>query len=179
MVSPLATPADFINASFEHVMRDVAGLPTRRLAALRQTYLVAHQAGDPRQELKAFREARGSTLLAWRSFSTWHEVFRQSNQFPYMWRRAGIGGDGKPPAADLQETMVELMAHTVTMTAYRCRDFHRMGQHLAEKGWRLAGAGDQIEDTIAAARLATVRLDDWRTWPPFFPGDRTSLKTAR
>lgn len=181
MTSPFATPTAHVHAAFDHVMQGVRGLTPEQLAALKTAYTEAHQAGDPRAEIRAFRAAGAEAPVKWPAFDAWLERFDREGLFPHLWRPiaricASAAHEGEAPAAaDLQGSMLELLAHTVSSTAFACRDHDRNGRFISSRGWRLSGAGDVVEDALAAEHLAGVRLDDWRTWPPFFPGCRTSL----
>jgi hypothetical protein len=51
-------------------------------------------------------------------------------------------------------------------------------QIFQRRGWRYSIGACPVEQAIAQEFAGKVDLMDWRTMPPFFPGDRSMIVIA-
>jgi hypothetical protein len=174
MVSDFATAEAHIAESYTFVM-DSTDVPMDLREALLPIWIYAHQSGNPKIEPPALA-ILGEFKWTWKPFEDWLETFKKAGRWPYMWEKFDIPDLVKRDSQwKLRQARVRLLAHTLSMSAYKCRDGHKDHSLHRSRGWHIPSIKCPVEDEVAAALLNSIDLDDWRTWPPFFPGDRSSL----
>lgn len=170
MVSTFATDKKFIVEAWRHVMADTT-ISASNQEALLPKFITGHRSGDPRRELNALLPLREAEWQ-WPVFEKWDAEFNRLGQAPYMWEHIfSEFGD--------KELKFRLLCHTLTKSVFACRDGSKTANWHKRNGWRFFSTGCPIEKAVADQMKDQVDLDDWRTWPPFFPGDRNSLLGER
>lgn len=162
-------PDPFAATAFTSVMAEIAARPGLK-EGIYPLWAEAYARGDPRAA-KASLGALTSARWSWPVFDEWRQEFERRGRWPYMWDSIGR----RELRARRVAARAELLQHFLFRCACTCRDGTRMAPYYRRYGWRLIGVGCEVEGQIAEERTALVDLDDWRTWPPFFPGDRTSM----
>jgi hypothetical protein len=117
--------------------------------------------GDPRRERAFYQSAFDGVNWRWPWFDRWRHHFEMLGSVPRMWE-----WDGKPP------DRVFLLAHSVAM-GWRRDGYARHGLCLF-----FAPPSDEpepIREIIAAKIAAYASGEGPIAFPPFFPGDRTSV----
>ncbi|MFK5979753.1 MAG: hypothetical protein QM488_12795 [Rhizobiaceae bacterium] len=179
-VSKFATDKEYISEAYYYVMsgtRISADLHEKLLPA----FVQAHQSGDPKKELHALKPLN-TAEWQWPMFDLWSKAFQQINIWPYMWDKFDIPDLlADQQSEECKRALVKLLCHNLSMTTYTCHKALKGSQKdwFSRHGWRLVSINDPVEDKIAEDLKDQVLLDDWRTWPPFFPGDRTSMTGNR
>ncbi|HMJ43208.1 MAG TPA: hypothetical protein VK522_13115 [Pseudolabrys sp.] len=179
VISPFATEMTHIIDGLNHAIDRTTIDPTVR-GVLMAAWGSAHQSGDPRAERRALNSLNHSEWT-WPWFEDWLRHFQSHRQWPYMWRQEQIPDAlAERNIKALEDAAIGLLSHTIGTTVYRCRDNEKgHGRFLKQRGWDFVSLGCPVEDAIAAGNLATVDLDNWHTWPPFFPGDRSHMLARR
>lgn len=174
-----ATEARFLAAAWDLVVLPI-GLAPAAGRALFAAWASAHTKGDPRAENKALSAALKDTDWRWPWFDASAEGFDQDGEWPHMWLREGL--ETEKARAEVQPRCV-ILAHTLSMTAYRMRDMADDAmKDLARRrgGYRLSVvAGCPVEARVAAQHAASIEAGDMSRLPPFFPGDRTTIAIKR
>jgi hypothetical protein len=174
MESPFATPASAISDAWNFVLASTT-IPEDLREALLPAYVYAHRSGNPKLEAPALA-ILGAYRWEWPSFEEWLERFRETGEWPYIWNQNDIPALVKRDSQwKLRQARVEVLAHTLAMTAYNARDCTGKSALMLRHGWSLVDIRDPVEMRIAQQIKRRIDVSDWRTWPPFFPGDRTSL----
>jgi hypothetical protein len=169
-----ATPTEHIVESFNFVLEST-NIPLELREAILPAWIFAHQSGNPRFSTPALA-ILGEFHWDWGSFDVWLDRFQRRNRWPYMWNREELPLLVKRGSAwKLRQARVGILAHTLSMSASGCRDGVQRAPYLKERGWRVSSIKCPVEDEIAAEMKSTISIDDWRTWPPFFPGDRNRI----
>jgi hypothetical protein len=163
-----ATDQKYIDEALNRVISDFIA-PEESIKTLRESFSVAHRSGFVGDEEKAVKSALSGVEWRWPWLEEWASKFKKSRKYPYMWHRAGF----VPPDINALETMAELLAHTLTMTAYSIRDWQQF-QDLTNKSWYRFVIDDSecpVEKRVSKEWMAK-KINGL---PPFFPGDRTHI----
>jgi hypothetical protein len=169
-----ATPAEQITQSFSFVLEET-DIPLELREAILPLWIYVHQNGNPKFDVSSLA-VLGEFEWAWKPFEDWSAKFGEANRWPYMWQREELPDLIKRGSAwKLRQARVKIFAHTLTMSAFSCRDGVRRAPYLKKFGWRVSSIKCPVEDEVSAKKKDTVIIDDWRTWPPFFPGDRSHI----
>lgn len=169
MISPFATREPEIYAAFMLVMAETS-IAQPMQQSLLEAFIPAHQSGDPRQEVRALKPLLDAEW-DWQNYDEWETAFRQSGIWPYMWKR-----EGYPDPDNRDKARLAIFGHYLTrkiLVSGKC-DPSKLW-YFRQYGWRIPSINCEVEDRIAAELKATVDLEVWETWPPFFPGDRSSI----
>lgn len=167
----------FPEAAFDLVTEEI-DWPAGIRQAARAAWIGAFERGDTRLEVRALAAEVFEVEWHWPEFERWHAFFVEEGIWPVMW-------EAFEPPHDLEEdeefeagpvARVRLLTHTLSSTTYRLRDT----VNTLPTGWSwdlaVVGDGDDVEPRIAALHQARVRRGDLSALPPYFPGDRTSLR---
>jgi hypothetical protein len=177
-ISSFALPIENIAEAYQHVMGET-NVDPELCRLILPLYAYANQTGSPKLEplaLAILEEVKWD----WPWYKSWYAHFEQTKSWPYMWN------NGEKDMAhmlrysatrQLRRHRVAMLAHSLSHISVNVRTFHKSKDFMEKRGWELTSSiGCVVEDEVKAQFLASVELSDWRTWPPFFPGDRTSIK---
>jgi hypothetical protein len=165
-----------ISDAFNHVLRE-ARIEKVLSKVLFESLTFAIQSGRPKMVPLALATLRESTW-SWPDYDYWLAEFIAAKTWPYMWgeyqhnypnliRRSATG--------QMKNAKIELLAHTLTLTTYNVRRWQKNRGNLISRGWQFNHVGCKVEKAIAESFQHKIVPNDWKTWPPFFPGDRSSL----
>jgi DNA-binding cell septation regulator SpoVG len=150
------------------------------MSRLLSGFIAAHQSGDPRAERHVVLDVLSGQTWSWDQFDRWLARFSAEDRWPRMW--ADVREAGRDQNQDLMNTArCGLLHHTLVLKSYRARDGMKPAYvaMMKKRGWDYSFADCPVEQEIALAMRHGVTLDDWRTYPPFFPGDRTMIVIKR
>lgn len=174
---PIAEVAD----TYLHVL----GLTTIKpdiVKGMLPLWLHGHQKGDPRIQEAALGPLRSPEIsFFWPWFIEWLEHFREARLLPRAWepfadrvmdRRLGLRDERIPLLADV-------LSRTVWNRGEASKHAARNDPSLP--GWKRTYSYELVPDCEASESLLPDRrthfvAGDWRTYPPYFPGDRTSVQ---
>lgn len=97
-ISPFATPSPAIREGFRRVVSGLA-LDPQQEETLFQSYVKAHQSGDPRAEQELFVKTFGGKSFIWPWFDEWHERFAKLGDWPRTWNHVLHEAYVPPPPA--------------------------------------------------------------------------------
>lgn len=81
------TDQSTITDAFIKVMAGVVVSPDIKNKLMRD-YILAHKSGSPREEENVVIKHLLGTGWQWLEFDKWHQIFKKSGTWPYMWRRS-------------------------------------------------------------------------------------------
>ena len=173
------TPGDaaeedlWLNAA-EHVLASIT-VPAETLQTVRKHWIRAFRSGSPRI-IRLALTPLANTNWDWPEFDRWQTRFKEIQEWPYMWSRCNVPEAIEAGDANwLRQAKIDVLDHTLMTKAYSRVRFERMANFFSERGWRIADGGCKVERQIAELCKPDVSMNDWQTWPPFFPGDRSSV----
>lgn len=150
------------------------------ISAFKDRFASTIAAGKPLQEIEDDLQDQLAVVdWQWPWFEEWHGKFTEWGTFPLTWPPLAPPAEERDQysADDLAEYrragMALLLAQTAAMIFYRDRHLSKSHMHQA---WQLGHVGDPVEGRVAEAYDDAVRAGDLSKVPPYFPGDRTSLK---
>jgi hypothetical protein len=126
----------------------------------------AFQSGDPRAQLAVIRPLWDAGPVSWPWYDQWERTFNDYGTYPYVWRSF----------ADKPDRILRLFDHTLFFFIYR--------RLHANQIFALGGTRPylrprfhccQVERDIGQGQLLLMTFENPASWPPFFPGDRTSI----
>jgi hypothetical protein len=144
-------------------------------------WLYGHLKGDTRMEDAAFGPLRTEGVSFHRPwFSEWLEHFREARLLPAAWEP--FADQVKDRRLGFRNEQVPLLAQTIRARIHNLR-LARQHSALAEPPNRSRGrtysyrlsSDCQAAQSLAVDRLARLVPGDVRTYPPYFPGDRTHV----
>lgn len=145
-------------------------------------WLHGHQKGDPRLAEAALGPLRSPGIsFAWPWFIEWLEHFREARLLPRAWEP--FADRVKDRRLGFRDERVPLLADVLSRTIWNRRE---ASLHLESSGTRLDGwqrtytyelvVDCEASESLLPDRLARLVPGDWLTYPPYFPGDRTSVR---
>lgn len=145
-------------------------------------WLHGYQNGDPRIQQAALGPLRSPDIsFVWPWFTEWLDHFRAQKLLPRAWEL--FADQVKDRRLGLREERVPLLSDVLIRTMWNRREAN---QHAASVDTKINGhsrgyAYDLVADCEASESILKECLDqlvpgDWRTYPPYFPGDRTSVR---
>lgn len=179
--SVLAPTRECVEQGFWEIVTDIECPKDVKIAAL-SALDSAILTGDPKLEVQAIINTIGQTDWHWHWFDKWAVRFNEMQEWPYLWKSLRLchtltSSDG---IASKNFSMCELLTNTILHKIYttsRVRDYLVLqADGLANRELSLAFAGCPIEEGIIQALNPNIIDGDT---PPFFPGDRTRLRTKR
>lgn len=172
-----ATPTDFLQAAWDQVLAG-AHLPGNLSERAFAAWAAAHRSGQPREEFRVLFELLAGTGWAWAEYDRWKAEFERGGRLPYMWEQATC--DTRPDPHG-ERPRCAILAHSLTITAYTLNNRSTVDANASRLGgyrlWVIPGCA--VEAEIAARYAAQIEAGDLTVVPPFFPGDRTTLKPRK
>lgn len=171
----------FMRWGWERVMA-TTDIPFEMSEAAYPNWRAAFVSGDPRRERNVMREAFGSLDFRWywleESFQWIQRVIEPVHGWPYTWRTP------IRKSLRLPKYRVDLLGGEIAGAVYQARSREayatsrqrKGGPNLARELVLVSGWGCPAEDAVARLFVDRFRAGDGTSWPPFFPGDRTSLR---
>ena len=177
-----ARKAPHIELAFKHIFGDCVIDPDLTRALL-PVYVHAHQSGRAALEPLALAVLTGEKW-EWPWFESWHKAFSEESMWPYMWRHEGSDFPHivrNSATGQLRQARVHILCHTLSNVITNIHNFVLEQEFPGERLLRLSPpTGDcEVEPLVAANYAPDMKNEDWRTWPPFFPGDRSHAKLIR
>jgi hypothetical protein len=180
-ISPFALQHPEIATAYAHVMGSTT-IPLDVQEILFPVWKYAVQSGIPRLEqcsLFMLTEMQWE----WETFDVWHTHFKATAQWPYVWRQE----DSNFPHIERynatrqhRRARLRLLVHTLFHVATNIRLCSKTSENwMFHSESATSSAGCPVEEAIALQYADSMILNDWRTWPPFFPGDRTNVRMMR
>lgn len=177
-MSDFATDPKFIRQGYQEVIRGVK-FGWNDGDALLKSYTTAHRSGDPRKEIQAIAGKLKGKPWSWPDLERAATEFQPLGVWPVVWTELEISAplhwDHVPDKARF-----ELLNQTLASAIYRVRDM---------AGWltvikdgvgslRLRVSDDRCEASkVMQARYGDrIAAGDYRTLPPYFPGDTCQLR---
>lgn len=111
----------------------------------------------------------------WPRFENWVDRAIALNVWPERWRE--IKKPSKKGRAVFDHAVLPLLDQFIAFKIFNRRDAEKLSPDslFHRRGWDLHSMSDQ-DAALVAGMEATVVLGDWRTYPPFFPGDLTTIR---
>ena len=146
-------------------------------------WLYGYQKGDRRLQEAAFGPLRTEGVsFVWPWFLEWRETFRELKLLPKSWEY--FADQLRDHRLALRDERVPLLADTLAWTIHNRREalIHADAPTYGpRKSAYLYSINSDCEASLslAAQRLASLIPGDWRTYPPYFPGDRSQVLRHR
>jgi|GEM_PF-6306394 len=138
--------------------------------------------GDPRRERNALRDGLADQEFRWlwleRSFDWIKRVIEPVHGWPYTWRTP------RRKILRLPKSKVDLLGGDLGGMVYQARDRTNYAR-LRQSKWPavrtdevvlVAEWGCLAENAIARLFVDRFAAGDGTAWPPYFPGDRTTVR---
>ena len=172
-----ARPVEICQSAWERVVAPMQ-LPSTLDEKLRDEWVTAHRAGDPRAEVRALVAGLEGVHWRWPWFDECATIFAHDAAWPHNWRRDGtvLPGFWKAP-----RFRCEILAITLYATRAAIDRAPGLAEIAARRGgYRLSVVlGCPVEAAVAARHAGAIEAGDLSIVPPFFPGDRTTLTAKR
>lgn len=158
--------------AFDHVM---AGTTVKPFVAeaMFPLWLVGFRRGEPKYQRAAFYPLMDPEIsFQWPWFVEWRGVFAKG-EMPDSWTFMAMRI--KDQRLALREDMVQLLSLTISATI---GNRHDAAAHARSPGGSRpfrALSSCPLSEQIATGRLSALVPGDWRTYPPYFPGDASSI----
>lgn len=109
----------------------------------------------------------------WEEFDAIRRVFREQNMWPTPWHQYRKAGED--PSNPMTAQRVKILA-TSLRTAAASRESARGDKYdrILENGWHIR-CDSKVARPFVDHMTQTLRIIDWRTWPPFYPGDVSNI----
>jgi hypothetical protein len=170
-------PITAVVETYMHVM-GLTSIKPDLVKGMLPLWLHGFQTGDFRLQTAALGPLRSPDIsFVWPFFTDWLEHFRAAKLLPRAWE--GFADQVKDRRLGFRDERVPLLADVLMRTVYSRRE---ASQHAATSDSSLRiYSYDLIPDceaseSIVKEQLARLVPGDWRTYPPFFPGDRTQVR---
>lgn len=123
-------------------------------------------------------EVMSNRQWTWPLLERWEALFATEGVSPYMW-------DFEPPTHDRggeksaarSHGVAKVITHTAAMRAYADRHARKSTSFFAARA--LFKTDCPAENLVASRFEAAIAAGDLSVVPPFFPGDRTTLRYVR
>lgn len=179
-MTQIASVAELIDC-YRHVLGGTS-VRSEIVDCMLPLWLHGQMRGDPRLEEAAFGPlATEGISFSWPWFSEWLERFRKEKLLPVRWEP--LADQIKDRRLGFRHERIPLLAHTLARLVYNRM---RAEQQVGYADVRRAGSGRfqvssecEASRTIAEERLPLLVPGDWRTYPPYFPGDTSSIHWVR
>lgn len=166
------TPSDENAQAFVHV---AAATTIPRLSV----YTIAENwAARVRAKHKSSANITAKDLSAldwtWPDFDTMVEELLRENLWPTPWHHY----EAKVKAGkDLREIRAKIFVQTARTAAASLRKSsdRRFMSQVDVEGWHVYVDSDVGAHFVDNGRTLSVRVNDWKTWPPLYPGDQSRL----
>jgi len=179
--SKFAPKEAFMRWGWDRVMA-ATDLPHELSEAAFPGWRNAFAAGDPRKARIALGDALAGQDFRWawleQCFDWIHRVIEPVHGWPHAWRTP------RRKLLKLPGSRMDLLALELGGMVYQARnrtDFARLRQHEPRSNMvyevvLVSGWGCPAEDAIARLFAARFAAGDGSSWPPYFPGDRTTIR---
>jgi len=177
-------PIQEVVETYMHVL-GMTSVKETYLNGMLPLWLYGYQKGDPRMQEAALGPLRTEGVsFIWPWFSEWRESFREAKLLPLSWL----------PFSDhvwdlrlgLRQERVAILSDVIWRTAWnrRLANQHAAFDDASRPRRSMAYTYDLRSDCeasqmVAARRLAGLVPGDWRTYPPYFPGDHSTVERVR
>lgn len=145
---------------------DLTALRVNTLAELTRHFILS-----PRRMDQEFAAELNGKLAHWQWLEEWEERFRIRGA-PAMWKQIGI----QRIAEREPQAISKLFAHTCALAAFAFRDVAQFNASPDRASLKLL-ADDGTECPRERELAVAFNEGRIRDYPPFFPGDRTTLVT--
>lgn len=160
--------------TYHVVLAELSIEPVVREAML-PLWLHGYLLGDPKYTDAALMPlSAGRISWRWPLFQHWLKKARDEGLWPEGWNH--FREEGRDRRRSLRVQQVELLPVWLMSKIANRRDAARkVPNDIFDRwGWHLSTFGDDNEK-LTEGCASGVSLDDWRTYPPFFPGDHTRI----
>ncbi|KAB6715826.1 hypothetical protein C8029_12890 [Roseobacter sp. TSBP12] len=158
---------------YQSVMDKIAIPDTIRICML-PMWLEAARAGDPRRTKAALSPLAGLSAWKWPEFDRWRKRFKAENSYPSQWLR--IEKEAQKWPNPLHAKRMLLLDLTLSFSINSRRDFLQWQEpHRLNKDWEFRLDICDVEQRIAEEHASSLKLTDWTTWPPFYPGNSSAI----
>lgn len=142
--------------------------------AMLPLWLSGHMRGDFRLETAAFGPLLTDGIsFQWPIFAEWRDRFVQAEVLPEGWNITWE--TMKDRRLGLRQQRIGIMAQTISALLRNRREARRDAQ-MHNHGLYEITADCPASKLIAAERASSLVIGDATTYPPFFPGDRSSVR---
>jgi hypothetical protein len=176
-----AEERDLARRAWDRTASGIAGLG-EVFKPLRERFVKAITEGTPLDELENdVIDQLAEREWTWDWFEEWRTLFAETGEFPRSWPALAPEPDPDQPytEAELAEyrraAVASLITPTAAMVFFRDR---RMSKAFGYEKWTLAHGDDPVEERIAKDKAVAIMGGDFSSLPPFFPGDRTSMRAV-
>jgi hypothetical protein len=176
-----AEERDLARRAWDRTASGIAGA-TDALKPLRERFVKAITEGTPLEEVEnEVVDQLAEREWTWEWFEEWRKLFAETGEFPKSWPALAPEPDPDQPytEAELAEyrraAVASLVVPTAAMVFFRDR---RMAKAFGYEKWTLAHGDDPVEERIARDKAPAIMGGDYGSLPPFFPGDRTSMRAV-
>lgn len=171
--------ADFMEQAYLQVLARTS-IPASFADQAMQEFVLAQRSGDPRRSVATAVQWFGEIDFNWFWLDEAKDLFKGLGRWPYLWR--SFTEDGDDPRFTIKGR-VRLLEHTigrVAATLRRADDIKRSDEYDGRPviHLRFSSAGCPVEDEVARLMLPRF-MGAPSHLPPYFPGDRVGIMTAR
>jgi hypothetical protein len=177
-----AEERDIARRAWDRTASAIAGA-TDVFKPLRERFVKAITEDQPLEDLEndlidqlAVRE------WTWEWFEEWRKLFAEWGTFPASWPALAPEPDPSQPYTDdelaeyRRAAVASLIIPTAAMVFFRDR---RMTKAFGFEKWTLATSEDPVEQRVAKDKQPAIMAGEFGSLPPFFPGDRTSMRAVK
>lgn len=137
-------------------------------------WLRGYRSGDLKFERAALYPLLDPEIpFKWSAFSEWRSIFAKEGELPERWQF--LQERIKDRRLALREDMVLILGITISTAIYNRRTAaqHREGD-LRVRVYDIF-SNCPVGLRIGRSKLSALIPGDWRTYPPYFPGDQSSV----
>ncbi len=134
---------------------------------------------DQRLEKAALMPAGGDVSWGWSAVHTFRDRFINLGSWPKVWEMYLDLDNLRDRRRGLKSEMVELLRRTIAETIHNRANAAQDNPDPTSFSWRHGyefHCDGDVERTVAEEHRSTLVLGDWRTYPPYFPGDTTRIR---
>lgn len=114
-----------------------------------------------------------TSYWAWEDFETIRQIFRQNDTWPSPWlqcKKAASDPDNPRHTQRIKILATSLQTALASRESARGKKYERIAQH----GWSIRCKSDAARPFVDHFSK-NIKVLDWRTWPPFYPGDTSRI----
>ena len=167
---------------YHHVMAQTTIRDDLRIAILPLWLMVFF---DQHQSIRMAMSPLEYVAWSWPAFDEARRWFKAHGTWPRDWE--GLTDDMSDLRRAVRREQATLLDRNIRQTIFsrmrQAQFFEAFGQPSSMDGWYdrspAARAACAASQALVDERSKGLRSDDWKTWPPYFPGDTSSVMTRR
>ena len=169
------TPSDLNAEAFIAVGRQTS-MPTFALINCAETWADSIRSKS-KNSTKIVTAKLNETNWSWSRFNAMQDELLADDLWPTPWHHYEAKVKAREGLREVQAKIFIQTARTLARTLERSRDTS-FAWHLRLEGWHIYTDSD-VGAHYVNKRAKTVKLDDWRTWPPLYPGDLSRIEIGQ